>query len=230
MDRVIIGVFDSGVGGLTTASKIHEMTPNAKIIYYNDHQHCPYGERSKSELLAITSEIVRKLQKQGVSIIVIACNTATTQCIGDLRGLFPDLHFIGTEPAIKVACDAGCGNILLMATPGTVKSTRINKLVNRQSASHTITLLPCPDLAKLIEDATIVEDGKPKFQISQDIKLKIAELLKNVGDIKQFDAVVLGCTHYVYIKDYLEQLFPHAQIFDGNLGVAQRVKELLERI
>ncbi len=117
-----------------------------------------------------------------------------------------------------------------MATLGTIKSNRIDELVNRQSANYTITLLPCPDLAKLIEDATIIEDGKPNFQISQAIKLKISELLKTVGDIKRFNAVVLGCTHYVYIKDYLKQLFPQAQIFDGNLGVAQRVKELLERM
>lgn len=222
----IIGVFDSGVGGMTTLAEIRKLLPTAQIIYYNDHAHCPYGSHTKSELLAITSQIVQELKAQGARIIVIACNTATTQCIDDLRKIFPELAFVGTEPALKLASDAGCQSILLMATPGTVNSARAQSLVQRQTAERQITLLPCQNLAKLIEDATALVDDRPIFHLNQAIVSELAQLFGSL-DIERFDAIVLGCTHYVYMKSYIQNLVPAAKIFDGNLGVAQQVQSLL---
>ena len=227
MKDTIVGVFDSGVGGLTTVDTIRAEIPGAQIIYHNDHIHCPYGERSKTELLRITSKIVQNLKEQGAEVIVIACNTATTQCIHELRKLFPDLSFIGTEPAIKLACEAKCKNILLMATPGTVKSVRTKEIITTCTKDAKVTLLPCPVLAKLIEDAVVVNGDKVIFQNNDMLQTRLADLLGSLADRDTFDAVVFGCTHYVYIESYIRKYFPQAEMFNGNLGVAKQVARVV---
>lgn len=222
MQRVI-SVFDSGVGGMTTAAEIQRMLPDAKIIYFGDSEHCPYGERTQGDLVHITADIVADLQKQGAEVIVIACNTATTQCIRFLREKFPDLTFIGTEPAIKVACDLGCENILLMATPSTIKSAQVQKLIQRYIASQEVTLLPCPGLAELVEKSVV----NGVLQDTPELAGLLSNLLGKVADHEKIDAVVLGCTHYIYLKSEIQKLFPNAELVDGNLGVAKRVKEVI---
>ena len=124
-----IGMFDSGIGGLTVLKELRKILPNENYIYYADSKNNPYGEKSDSELMAIVTNIVDYLISKEVKIIVIACNTATTRCINRLRKMYPDMIFVGTEPAIKVACDKNYKNTLVMATPGTIKSERTHELV-----------------------------------------------------------------------------------------------------
>lgn len=212
---------------MTTVAEIRRLVPDASVVYYGDSENCPYGDRSKTELLRITSEIVQKLQKQGAEIIVIACNTATTQCIRELRKSFPSLTFVGTEPAIKVACDSGCHNILLMATSGTIKSTQVKRLITDNIDKQTINLLPCPGLADLIE-ITVSPGENSSFYVNKSIKAKLDDLLLDLHEREIIDGVVLGCTHYVYLKSVIQAYFPNAKIVDGNLGVAKRVQSLLD--
>ena len=148
-----IGVFDSGIGGFTILEELKKMLPNESFIYYQDSKNNPYGEKKKDELFQITSHIVEFLKKKGCKLIVIACNTATTKCMKDLRDKYPDLIFVGTVPAIKVACDRGFQNTLVMATPATIESERTAELVkDNQKQSQKITLLSCKDLAHAIEE------------------------------------------------------------------------------
>jgi len=212
-----IGLFDSGIGGLTTLEEIRKILPNEDYVFYADSKSNPYGDKTKEELLSITKEIVNNLLKENVKLIVIACNTATTQCINDLRQEFKDIIFVGTEPAIKVACDNNYKNTLVLATPGTIFSERTHKLIkDNKKENENIYLLACDHLANAIEK----NDNK---KIDKLLKTYLTEYQN-----KNIDAIVLGCTHYPIIKDKIQTYFPKAKLIDGNIGVAKRVKQMLE--
>ena len=212
-----IGIFDSGIGGTTTLNEIKKLLPNEDFIYYADSKNNPYGSKSDDELYKIVKNVVDFLIKKEVKLIVIACNTATTKCINKLRENYKNIPFIGTEPAIKVACDNNYKNTLVLATPGTINSERTHELVNNNKRNNqNIYLLPCDYLANAIE--------------RNDVK-EIDSLLYNYltpYQNKNIDSIVLGCTHYPLIKDKIQSYFKDAVIIDGNIGVAKRVKYILE--
>ena len=212
-----IGIFDSGIGGLTTLEEIKKLLPNEDYIYYADSKNNPYGEKSDEELLSIVKNIVEFLLSKKVKIIVIACNTATTRCIEALRRDYPMINFVGTEPAIKVACDKGFKNTLVLATPGTISSEKVHKLVqDNKNDDQEIYLLACDGLANAIEKND-----------EEKINSILNNLLNDYKD-KNIDSIVLGCTHYPIIKDKIQSFFPSAKLIDGNIGVAKRVKFILE--
>lgn len=207
-----IGIFDSGKGGLSVFEEIKKILPNEEYRYIADSKNCPYGEKSDEELMKIVRGNVDELKDWGAEVIVIACNTATTRCIDKLRQEYPELKFVGTEPAIKLAADSGAKNILVMATPGTIGAEQTLRLVEENKRDgQKIRLLSCPGLADAIE-------------FNDEIDKKLDELLLGVGN---YDCVVLGCTHYPLIKDKIGKYFPDAKIVDGNRGVARRVKEII---
>lgn len=212
-----IGVFDSGIGGLTVLDELINIIPNEDYIFYADSKNNPYGEKSDEELYNITSKIVDYLKENGCRIIVIACNTATTRCIKYLRDKYKDLIFIGTEPAIKLACDNDYNNILVMATPGTIKSERTNLLVlNNKKENENIFLEACYGLAHAIETEGTEDE--------EEIVASIYEKYKDAN----IDAIVLGCTHYPYIKSLINKYFKDVPLLDGSNGVARETKRQLE--
>ena len=212
-----IGIFDSGKGGTTTMSAIKELLPNEEYFYISDHENCPYGDKTDETLYEIVNANVLKLKNWGAKLIVIACNTATTKCIKKLRLDYPDIIFIGIEPAIKVATDSNAKNILVLATSNTVNSKRAHTLINENlKPNQNITLLACPGLADAIE----------KNSLSK-INNILNTLLKNY---KNIDAVVLGCTHYSLIKNKIQTYFPTAKLIDGNDGVARYVYKLIKNL
>ena len=214
-----IGVFDSGIGGLTVLEELKKVLPNEDYLFFADSKNCPYGEKSDTELFDITSNIVNYLINKECKIIVIACNTATTRCIKYLRDKYKDMIFIGTEPAIKVACDRDYKNILVMATPATIASERTSILVNDNKKEYeNIYLVPCEGLADAIENDDISKQ--------EEIVSSIYEEYKN----KNIDAIVLGCTHYPHIKDLISKYFIDAALLDGGNGVARETKRQLERM
>ena len=212
-----IGIFDSGIGGLTTQKEIEKLLPNIEYIYYADSINNPYGEKSKKELLKITSNIVNYLKKRNVKTIVIACNTATTNCIKYLRNKYKDITFIGTEPAIKVACDKNYKNILVLATPTTINSERIQELISTNKKEYeNFYLVACEGLANAIE-----KNNQNKIDKLLDIYLTP---YKN----KNIDAIVLGCTHYPLIGYKIQSFFKKAILINGNQGVARRVNKFVK--
>ncbi|MDD6272228.1 MAG: glutamate racemase [bacterium] len=212
-----IGIFDSGIGGLKTLEEIRKILPNENYLYYADSKNNPYGEKEEKELYDITKRIVSRLLNHNVKLIIIACNTATTKCIKKLRNEFSNTIFIGTEPAVKIACDNDYKNILVMATPTTIDSERMHILIdNNKKENQSITLLKCDKLANAIE---------------QNNQKEIDIILKNIFKDKKnnnYDSIVLACTHYPYIKNKIQKIFPNADIIDGNKGVSKRVKYILE--
>ena len=207
-----IGFFDSGKGGTSILDVVKKLLPNEEYMYIGDSENCPYGEKSDEELIKIVQANVDRLKDWGATIIVIACNTATTRCIDKLRKIYPDLKFVGTEPAVKLAIMSGAKKVLVMATPGTIKSERLLALVrDNEKQDQEVDLMACPGLADAIEK-------------DEDIDGVLDELLK---DVKEYDAVVLGCTHYSLIKNKIQRYFPNAKLIDGNEGVAKRVKIII---
>ncbi len=213
-----IGVFDSGIGGLTVLDELLKVIPNEDYVFYADSGNNPYGEKTDEELYDITSNIVDYLIDKDCKIIVIACNTATTRCIKYLRDKYKDIIFVGTEPAIKLACDNDYNNILVMATPGTIQSERTHLLVNDNIKDHeNVILEACPGLAHAIE----TDDPNDEEEILKKIYEKY--------EYARIDAIVLGCTHYPHIKNLISKYFKNAVLLDGSNGVARETKRQLEK-
>lgn len=197
-------------------SEVKKLLPDEEYYYIADSKNCPYGNKSDDELKIIVTKNVEELRKWGAKIIIIACNTATTRCINFLRQTYPNIKFIGTEPAIKLAASTDAKNILVMATPGTIASERTKSLLKEnQKPDQNITLLPCPGLADTIESFLNTND---EYKIDN----KLDELLANQVTP---DIIVLGCTHYSLIKDHIKNFFPNSKLIDGNLSVAREVKK-----
>ena len=212
-----IGVFDSGMGGITILEAVKKRLPEAEYRYIADSENCPYGEKSNSLLYEIVRGQVEVLRDWGADVIVIACNTATVRCIDKLRRDYPELKFVGTEPAVKLALKTGARKVLVLATPNTVKSERMKMLAEKNHGDNQkVDLLACPGLARIIEDNYRADD-KP-------IIWKLHELL-TVDE--SYEAVVLGCTHYSLVKDLIQKFYPKAELIDGADGVARRVEELV---
>jgi len=214
-----VGIFDSGIGGLTVLEELKQVLPNEDYIFYADSKNCPYGEKSDTELYDITSNIVDYLLEKDCKIIVVACNTATTRCIKYLRDKYKEITFIGTEPAIKVACDRNYKNILVMATPATISSERTSVLVSENKKDYeNVYLVPCEGLADAIENDNLNK--------CEEIVSSIYEEYKD----KSIDAIVLGCTHYPHIKNLISRYFKDVELLDGGNGVARETKRQLEKM
>ncbi len=210
----MIGIFDSGIGGATIFKEIIKRLPNYHYIYYSDSKNNPYGDHTKEEIYLISSNITEKLIKKGCKIIVIACNTATTQSIDKLRKIYPKITFIGTEPACKMIHDhARKDKALIMATKGTIESERFLSLYHKYNNNKTI-LLPCIGLAELVEEGN---------------QTKINEYLeKHLNKYKGVNDVVLGCTHYPLIKKNIEQILGNVKFFEGSIGISKELERKIK--
>ena len=209
----MIGVLDSGIGGVTVLREILKRGINAKFIYYSDSKNNPYGDKSEDEVYSIVKGVVDYLLDSGCIAIVVACNTASAICVKRLREEYPDTLFIAIEPAYKMVHDYNPkGKTLVMATEGTIKSEKFLTLFNKYD-NHKTILLPCKGLAELIEEGN---------------EVKIDRYLDdNLSKYKDIDNVVLGCTHYPLIKDNLKRVLGDVKFFDGSLGVS---KELVRQL
>ena len=211
-----IGVFDSGLGGLSVLKEMMRVLPNEDFLFYEDSLNNPYGVKDEEELLEITSKIVDYLLDHDCKIIVIACNTATTCCMKALREKYPDTIFVGTVPAIKVAYDNNYKNTIILSTPYTTKSKRVEELLNDYTREDQIIInISGENLANLIELDKHDEIMKLLHRLLDDYKDKA-------------DSLALGCTHYSLIKAEINEVLPNTVLLDGCLGVANEVKHQLE--
>lgn len=213
-----IGVFDSGVGGLSVLKQIVNLLPNEDIYFYGDRANAPYGSKSQEEIIALTIQAVETLMSKSVKAIVIACNTATSEAIDVVREKYPEMLFIGIEPAIKPAVLDQNKAILLLATPMTLQSKRVNKLIDEYNQHTHILLKPMPLLASLIEHHDLMDD-----EIQTYLKDELHEYQGQV------DAVVLGCTHYPFVQTGIVKELGNVKVYDGALGVAKHLKHVLQQ-
>lgn len=211
-----IGVFDSGVGGISVLKTCVSILPYENFIYFADTKNSPYGNLDDQTITQLTFEAVDRLIMMGVKSVVIACNTATAAAINALRSKH-NIKIIGIEPAIKPACLYTTeGKVLVMLTNAASNQPKFKALVER-CGQDKIILLPLKDLAHLIEN------NIGNFSALKQYIHELLEPYKNL-DIK---AIVLGCTHYLFVKDIISEFFDGIKIFDGNIGVAQNLKNTL---
>lgn len=213
-----VGIFDSGIGGITVLKQALEMIPEADYIYYSDNLHVPYGTKPKEEVCGYVNDVVSFLVKEGVDAIVIACNTATSVAVHHLRKQY-DLPIIGMEPAVKLALDhCAKGKILATATPLALKEEKFRNLVEHIDGKHRVEALPLPELVLMAEERNF-----DKVQLSEYFKEKLSSY-----NLDEFSGMVLGCTHFVYFKKFLEEILPsHITVFDGNEGTVRHLRECL---
>lgn len=213
-----IGVFDSGVGGISTLRELVRILPNERFLYYGDDAHAPYGIRPTEEVRELTALCVRELVDAGVKAVVLACNTATAAAAGYLREKYPDLPIIGAEPALKPAVDGGHRRIGVMATPTTLHAQKFHDLAERFGGRAEIIPLPAAGLVELIER---------DIRSGEALEALLAERLAPAMDQK-VDALVLGCTHYPFVREAIASVVGKGvALYDGNLGIAQQTARSL---
>ena len=213
-----IGVFDSGLGGITVLAELTKLMPNENFIYLGDSKNAPYGTKAEEEIKKHTTNCITELIGQNVKAVVIACNTATSVAAESLRQEF-DIPIIGIEPAVKpAALKYKNEKIFVMATPMTLKKEKFLKLMRNYNNLCEITPIPCPNLVEIIEKG--VTSGK-------EIDNYIAKLFEAFEKEKP-SAIVLGCTHYPFIKDAIDKHFNFSvDIIDGGNGTARETKRRL---
>ena len=211
-----IGIFDSGIGGVTVLKEIIKILPRENYVYYSDSINNPYGDKDKKTIIHICNNIVQMLFDKNCKIIVVACNTASAIAIEFLRKQYPNKIFVGIEPAYKMVHDFDYnGKTLVMATRGTIESEKFNILYNKYN-NHNTYLLPCIGLADIIENEDKDELKKYLEKILSPYKNKIND-------------VVLGCTHYPLIKKEIKDVLGDVCFFDGSNRLAIHLKNILEK-
>ena len=210
-----IGIFDSGIGGVTVLKELLKVLPNENYIYYSDSRNNPYGDKSDKQINELCEYIVKLFIKQKCKAIVIACNTASAKSAQYLRDRYQDIPFIAIEPAYKMVYDYAYSEpTLVMATKGTIESEKFNLLYHTYD-NHKTILLPCIGLADIIEEGN-------KDKIKAYLKEHL-ELYK--GKVKN---VVLGCTHYPLIQHEIEEVLGQVTFFNGAPYLAKHLKDFLE--
>lgn len=212
-----IGIFDSGVGGLSVLRSVRTALPHARLSYLADNRNLPYGDKSPEWLIDRCTTLTQHLLDEGAGLILVACNTATSHTISALRARWPDLPFVGIEPGIKPAVKATRNRrIGVMATPATLNSLRMKELIALNAIDCHVQLLPCPGLAAAIEQAN-------DHQLARLLDVACTAL-----QAERVDTVVLGCTHYPLIADALAaRLGKEVKLIDPADAVARRIQTLL---
>src|SRR5690606_15577062 len=215
-----IGIFDSGLGGLSVYRDIRATLPNEDVIFFADNAYCPYGSRTPGEILQRCDRITRFLIDQGAKIVVVACNTASAVAIEYLRETFPAMTFVGLEPAVKpAAAMTKTGNVGVLATPRTVTSDRLQRLIEHWANGVTVHTVAGEGMVELVECGTVVGD---------EVDAVIGPLLDPMLEAG-VDVVVLGCTHYPFLRRAIRAYVgEEVRVIDSGTAIARRTLSLLQ--
>ena len=216
-----IGIFDSGSGGLSVYRELVKLLPQERYIYFADNAHCPYGEKTAAYIQDRAREITRFLLGKGADIIVVACNTATAAAIATLRVEFPDVPFIGMEPAVKpAALGTRSGVIGVLATAGTLKGSKYLHTRGRFEDDVRIVEHVGEGFVELVENGIL--DGPVAYET---VRTSLQPLLDAGAD-----RIVLGCTHYPFLRPVIEVIAgPEVQVIDPAPAVARQTVRMLEK-
>lgn len=222
MNKAAIGVYDSGFGGLSVWRELRRLLPNESLIYLGDGKNCPYGGRSREEITRFATEAVERLVREGVKMVVVGCNTATTAAIDHLRSQWPELPIVGLEPAVKPAClTTKTRRIAVLATEHSLRSDMFLKTAQRYASDVEVVKVPGDGFVELVEqDMEHTDEARRAVQ-------RVVGQLRGKG----VDKVVLGCTHYPFLRSAIAEALEgeEVDIIDSGEAVARRVEWLLER-
>ncbi|MEX0684300.1 MAG: glutamate racemase [Dehalococcoidia bacterium] len=220
MDNRPIGVFDSGVGGLSIWRALRKLMPDESMDFLADSGHVPYGEKSTAELQDLTSSITRFLLDHDAKIIVVACNTATVHAIGHLREVFPETPFVGVVPVVKtLARQTHTGTIAVLSTPATSSSAYLAGLIREFAPDKEVVNVGCDGLENMVEAGHIRTRATTAL-----LERHLAPVLASHADV-----VGLGCTHYPFLRNRIKSMLgPGVRIYDPSRPVARRTRQVLE--
>ncbi len=215
-----IGVFDSGMGGITVLKQLVNLMPNEKYIFYGDSANAPYGKKSSDTVRKLTMSTAAKLYEMGCKCLVVACNTATSVAINVLRDTYRDIPVIGIEPALKPAVLANeGGHILVLATNTTLHEEKFNTLMNRYESKARISTLAAPGIVEFVENG--ITCGTQLEEYIADILSPYQEDVPN--------AIVLGCTHFPFVADTIKKVIGNqVTLYDGGKGTAASTHNKLD--
>lgn len=215
-----IGIFDSGVGGISVLRALREQMPEESVVYFGDQGHVPYGPRSMAQIQNFSEGITRFLLEEGAKVIVVACNTASAAALKDLRQKFPEVPFVGMEPAVKPAAEhTQTGKVGVLATPATFQGALYASVVERFANGVQLFQNTCPGLVQQIEQGNL--DGSETRRILEAALLPMLE--------KNIDTIVLGCTHYPFVIPVIQQIVgENVRVIDPAPAVARQTGRLLE--
>lgn len=215
-----IGIFDSGMGGISVLGEAIRWLPTENFIYYGDSANAPYGTKTKEEVTELSEHICDHFIERNVKAIVIACNTATSAAVEHLRQKYTHIPVIGIEPALKPAVEhVPDGAVLVLATEMTLKEAKFLDLCDRIANERKVLKLPCPSFVTMVEQG-IVAGEEAEAEVRRCLEPFIQEEVK---------AVVLGCTHFVFLREVIEKVLgADVAIFDGNLGTVKHLLQTLE--
>lgn len=215
-----IGVFDSGMGGISVLRKLAKIMPGENFIYFGDSVNAPYGIKSKEEIRELTEKVFDYFLQKGCKAVVIACNTATSAAAKYLREKHPDYPIIGLEPALKpAALSMDYPKVLVLATPLTLKEEKFNNLMSQFENQAEFIRLPAPKLVEFIESGNL--DSKDEIEYLEEILAPYAD--------NKVDAVVLGCTHFPFARKNIQRILgDEVLVFDGGRGAAKQCRRVLE--
>ena len=210
-----VAAFDSGVGGISVLREMVRLMPYEDFVFFGDSANAPYGTKSTSAVREMTIEHAKNFIDRGAKALCIACNTATSAAVRPLREMFPGFPIVGIEPALKPAAEhVPGGRILVMATPMTIREVKFQNLLARYEDMAAIIPLPCPGLMEFVEDG--------KADSPEVVEFLHGLLREYEGNV---DAVVLGCTHYPFVRDQIAAVLgDDVRIFDGAAGTARELR------
>lgn len=217
-----IGVYDSGFGGLSVWRELRRLLPSESLTYLGDGKNCPYGGRSREEITGFAEQAVERLLAEGVKMVVVGCNTATTAAIEHLRQRWPELPIVGLEPAVKPAClTTRTRKIAVLATEHSLRSDMFLRTASRYADDVEVIKVVGRDFVE------IVESGEEHTERAERAVRESVEPLLGQG----VDKIVLGCTHYPFLRPTIERVVAghDIEVIDSGAAVARRVKWLLER-
>lgn len=214
-----IAVFDSGLGGISVLRELIRQMPHENFLYFGDSANAPYGSRSTQEIRTLTQEHAGRLFSLGAKALVIACNTATSAAVRELRQSHPDRIIIGIEPALKPAADRfPGGTVLVMATDATLREEKFSDLMTKFEGECTVLKCPCPGLMEFVERGELESDS---------LAARLKEILSPFQPEKA-DAIVLGCTHYPFLKNAIRKTVGDKPLLlDGADGTAKETRRRL---
>lgn len=215
-----IGIFDSGIGGMTLLHQAMVLMPHENFIFYADTDHVPYGTKTREQVVSYVDGVIRFMAEHDCKAVVIACNTATAVAAEQMRRRYAPLPIIGIEPAVKPAVAESAGKrVLVVATPLTVHEKKLQKLVERVDDGHLVDLLELPGLVEFAERGEFVSDRVTAY---------LQEKLSGYA-LDNYRELVLGCTHFNYFKDTFRALMPpQIHMIDGSLGTVRQLMRVLD--
>ncbi len=219
MDNRPIGLFDSGVGGLSVWRAIRRLLPQESMLFLADSGHVPYGEKTAPEIQDLATRITRFLLDQDAKLVVVACNTATVHAIGHLRETFPGVPFVGVVPVVKtLARWTKTGTIAVLSTPSTSKSAYLAGLIEEFASDKRVINVGCDGLEDMVEKGSL--RGRATLAL---LDRHLAPVVRSGADV-----VGLGCTHYPFLRSQIKKMLgPKVRVFDPSRPVARRVRHLL---